>query len=123
MLNQNNNNDTANNDINDAYEDMELFEQDIKKAELTKESNKRTRDDSEDDEEPKLKKQKEDNSNESELEILGMAFRLMDKSIPNDQDSLEHIQLYEAFSGIVPSEIAENNERNRRARKKNYPSI
>jgi hypothetical protein len=35
----------------------------------------------------------------------------MYKTIPNDQDTLERIQLYEAFSGIVPCEISENNER------------
>lgn len=46
-----------------------------------------------------------------ELETLGRAFLLMDKTIPNNQDLLERIQLYQAFSGIVPSKISENNER------------
>jgi uncharacterized protein YktA (UPF0223 family) len=182
MSNQSgNNNNTTSNDFNDAYEGLELFEEDIKKAELAKESNKRARDDSDNDnEEPEHKRQREDNWNESEdvssesssetsdsvsddgevseterintkyskrfdaiedykeknkllsekcvedvmnkldrdeelstqeLETLNRAFRLMDKTIPNDVDSLERMQLYEAFSGIVPSEISENNER------------
>jgi hypothetical protein len=178
--NSNNNNNNPSNDSNDTYEGMGLFEEDIKKAELAKESNKRARDDDDDNEELEYKRQREDDSNKSddflsensslssdsvsdngevsetdrintkyskrfdaieeykeknkllsdksitdvmnkldkdeelsiqELEILNRAFKLMDKSIPNDQDSLERMQLYEAFSGIVPSEISENNER------------
>jgi hypothetical protein len=54
---------------------------------------------------------KDEDLSTQELETLGRAFRLMDKTIPNDQDSLERIQLYEAFSGIAPEEISENNER------------
>lgn len=182
MSNQSgNNNNTTSNDSNNTYEGMELFEEDIKKAELAEISNKRARDD-DDSEGPESKRQREDDYNESdymssenssetsdsdsvsdngevsetdrintkyskrfdaiqdykeknellsdksienvmnkldkdedlsaqELETLGRAFRLMDKTIPNDQDSLERMQLYEAFSGIVPCEISENNER------------
>jgi hypothetical protein len=54
---------------------------------------------------------KDEDLSKQELETLGRIFRLMDKSIPNDQYSLEGIQLYEAFSLIAPSEISENNER------------
>jgi predicted RNase H-like nuclease (RuvC/YqgF family) len=54
---------------------------------------------------------KDEELSTQELETLNRTFRLMDKTIPNDQDSLERMQLYEAFSEIVPSEISENNER------------
>lgn len=57
MSNQNNNNDNIiSNDSNDAHENMELFEEDIKKAELIKESNKRVRDSDDDAEEPESKR-------------------------------------------------------------------
>jgi uncharacterized protein YktA (UPF0223 family) len=181
MSNQNDNNNNDNTTSNNPYEGMELFEEDIRRAELARESNKRARDD-DDNENPESKRQREDDSNESdyvssenssepedsdsvsdngemsetdrintkyskrfdaiedykeknkllseecikdvmnkldkdeelsteELATLNRAFKLMDKSIPNDIDSLERMQLYEAFSGIVPSEISENNER------------
>jgi hypothetical protein len=58
MTSQNNNNNTSNNS-NDMYEDMELFEEDIK------ESNKRARDE-EDDEEPESKRQREDEESEDD---------------------------------------------------------
>ncbi|SRR6266480_1191514 len=180
MSNQNDSNkNTTSNDYNDTYEGMELFEEDIKKAELIKESNKRARDD-DDNEEPESKRQKEDDSSGSdyissetssvtsdsvsddgevyeterintkyskrfdaiqdykeknellseksitdvmnkldkdeelstqELETLNRALKLIDRTIPNDLDSLERMQLYEDFSRIVPLEIGENNER------------
>ncbi len=59
MTSQNNNNNNTSNNSNDTYEDMELFEEDIK------ESNKRTRD-GEDDEEPESKRQREDEESEDD---------------------------------------------------------
>lgn len=62
----NSNNNTTDNNSNDTYEGMELFEEDIKKAEFAKESNKRAIDDDDDNEEPEFKRQKKDDSDESD---------------------------------------------------------
>jgi hypothetical protein len=59
------NNNTTSNDSNNAYEGMELFEEDIKKAELAKISSKRVRDDDYD-EELESKRQREDDYYESD---------------------------------------------------------
>lgn len=97
MSNQNDsNNNTTSNDSNDAYEGMELFIEDINRAELARESNKRARDD-DDNEEPESKRQREDDSDKSD-DVSSESLSVSSDSVSDEGEESETDRINTKYS-------------------------